>query len=141
MRLQMCRLAVLLLVSLTAPGCGQKTTPAVEQPSEDPELKWAKARAEHFMNAAVAKNGKQADGLLSKSFQERAKGDAFASVKQTYSRWELESSELAPSGVQAVFKGAVFRPQYPFSDTRASFSLMLIKEAGEWKVDSYTCSE
>jgi len=137
----MYRLALLVLLPWTTQGCGQKTTPSIEKPSEDPELKWAKATAEHFMNAAVARNAKQAEGLLSKPFQERAKGDAFSSVKQTYSRWEIESSELAPSGVQAVFKGAVFRPQYPFSDTRASFSLMLIKEAGEWRVDSYTCSE
>jgi hypothetical protein len=100
-----------------------------------PDTKWAREVAEHFLEAFVNENTSAAKAV---STREHSKEITRITTTGGPLSWTISSHHVDERSGQASFKGIMKGSSaHPGIDKR-SFTLLMEKEEGRWKVSSFT---
>jgi hypothetical protein len=99
------------------------------------ESKWAREVAEHFLEAFVNENTTAARTVSTREFQKEIKQLTTSGGPLS---WSITSHEFNERSGQGSFKGIIVGRSANPDTNKRSFTLLMEKEEGRWKVSSFT---
>jgi hypothetical protein len=126
---------IIALCTLILSGCTGKPSSGTDsearpRAASEAEAKWSREVAEHFLNAYAAEQGEAVRALCTKSYAKQIAGPNISGGPVVFT---ITRHELSPNLEQASVKGVA---SFAGAGKRRSFSMLMEKEEGRWKVSS-----